>query len=210
MKEQEQQYRKMSLDGPPSPVAGGVPVPVVQDDMEEAQRKLEELRRKKAEIDDYKRRMEEIAQKKARFIADQNELGDRMFSAVERIEQELGSLANEIKELEQIRLCFTKDLKVLGAIRPDDWGQDNLEQQLTDAAEIMDHCEADYNDAVDHCSHMRHTKVLTRSRKSSRRLLISSREFVTQFIQGFSFHLPLFILLVILYAIVSCGHSNNF
>lgn len=209
MREQEQQYRKMNLNSPSASEGGGVPAPTVQDDMEDAQRRLEELRRQRAEIEEQKRREEEVAMKKARFAADQNELGDRLYAAVDKIEQELESMQDEAKELEQIRLCFSKDLKVLGSIRSDDWRLDNIEQQLSKAAEIMDHCESDYTDAAEHCSRMRHTKILTRSR-GSKKLLVSSREFVTQFIQGFSFHLPLFILLVILYAIVSCGHSNNF
>ncbi len=209
MNEKEQQYRKMNLDGSTSPSAGGVPAPVSQDDSDENQRKLEELRRQKAELDERMRIKEEFLQKKTLFSSSQNELGDRMYAALERIDQELESLNNELKELEQIRLCFAKDLKVLGALKAEDWTPQNIDQELAKAGEILDHCLSDYDDAVDHCSRMRHTKVLTRSRRSKRSLMISSREFITQFVQGFSFHLPLFILLVILYAIVSCGHSNN-
>lgn len=178
------------------------------DDMEEAQRRLEELRKQKDELDAAKRRMEEFSMKKARFAESQNELGERMFIAVERIDQELESMKQEMGELEQIRLSFTKNLKALGAVRTDEWNQENLDMQMVRGEELMEHCESDFADAVEHCAHMKHCKVLSRTARRSKKILLTSKEFTTQFLQGLSFHLPLCLILIILYLIVSCGSST--
>ena len=178
------------------------------DDMEEAQRRLEELRRQKDELDATKRRMEEFSLKKHRFSESQNELGERMFVAVERIDNELESMKQEMNELEQIRLSFSKNLKVLGAFRTDDWNQDNLDMQMARGDELMEHCESDFNDAIEHCAHMKHCKVLSRTARRSRKVLLTSKEFTTQFLQGLSFHLPLCLILILLYLIFSCGSST--
>lgn len=197
--------RRMNIDdssrGSVLPHDGG-------DDMEEAQRRLEELRRQKEELDASKRRMEEYAIKKARFAESQNELGERMFIAAERIDQELESMKQEMIELEQIRLSFSKNLKSLGSIRSNEWNQDNLDMQMSRGVELMEHCESDFADAIEHCSHMKHCKVLSRSARRSRKFLLTSREFTTQFLQGLSFHLPLCLILIIIYLIVSCGSST--
>ena len=44
---------------------------------------------------------------------------------------------------------------------------------------------------------MQHTKVLTGVRRSSK-VRISAREFMTQFLQGLSFHLPLLLIALII------------
>ena len=55
----------------------------VDADMEQAQLRLEQLRKEKEEVENSRRRLEECHMRKARFMDQQNELGDRMVNAAD-------------------------------------------------------------------------------------------------------------------------------
>ena len=55
----------------------------VDADMEQAQLRLEQLRKEKEEVESSRRRLEETHLRKARFMDQQNELGDRMVNAAD-------------------------------------------------------------------------------------------------------------------------------
>lgn len=57
----------------------------VDADMEQAQLRLEQLRKEKEEVESSRRRLEETHLRKARFMDQQNELGDRMVNAADLI-----------------------------------------------------------------------------------------------------------------------------
>lgn len=57
----------------------------VDADMEQAQLRLEQLRKEKEEVENSRRRLEECHMRKARFMDQQNELGDRMVNAADLI-----------------------------------------------------------------------------------------------------------------------------
>lgn len=207
MNPSDYQYRKMSVDEDGrSSNRRGVDY---EDDMEEAQRKLEQLRAQKEELDAFKRRAEEIERRKAEFSEDQNELGEKMYLATDKIDSEIESMRTEIAELEQIRACFKKNLAALGGIHPDSWPQEVVEQQLPRAFEVLENCSDDYNDAVDHCMQMKHCKVLTRTKRKKSSAMIGFKEGLLQFQQGLAFHLPLVVLLVVVYLIVSCHQTST-
>lgn len=206
MKSSDHQYRRMRVEEDGRTVnRGGIDY---EDDMEEAQRRLEQLRAQKEELDSFKRRAEEIERKKAEFSEDQNELGERMYLATDKLDAEIESMRAEIGELEQIKACFKKNLAVLGGIHADSWPQEAVEQQLSRALDVLDNCNDDYNDAVDHCMQMKHCKVLTRTRRKKSNAMISAKEAIHQFQQGLAFHLPLVILLAIVYLIAVLIHHS--
>lgn len=207
MKPSDPSYRKMNVDENARLInRGGIDY---EDDMEEAQRRLEELRAQKEELDAFKRRTEEIERRKADFTDDQNTLGEQMDQAVDKIDAEIDSMRDEIAQLEQIRACFKKNLSVLGGIHADSWPQDTVEQQLSRSFEILENCSEDYNDALDHCMQMKHTKVLARSRRKKNSSWLSLKEGLHQFQQGLAFHLPLVLLLLIVYFLATCHHHST-
>ena len=79
----------------------------VDADMEQAQLRLEQLRKEKEEVENSRRRLEECHMRKARFMDQQNELGDRMVNAADLIGREVESLRQESNELEQIHMALT-------------------------------------------------------------------------------------------------------
>lgn len=174
------------------------------DDMEAAQKKLEELRARKEQLDTAKRKAEEIERRKADFIEDQNFIGEQLYIASDKLEMELESMRSEMAELEQIRNCFKRDLATLGSIQAESWAAESMEQQLTRAIEVLDNCNADYNDAVDHCMQMKHSRALTRTKRKKNALLIGAGDFFRQFQQGLAFHIPLAILIALILLIYSC------
>lgn len=169
----------------------------VDSDMEQAQLRLEQLRREKEEVENSRRRLEEIHMRKARFMDQQNELGDRMVNAADLIGREVESLRQESNELEQIHMTLTRSLKMLSTVRPDEWPIENTENLVSQSQQVVDRCEEEFADAVQQCARMQHTKVLTGVRRSSK-VRISAREFMTQFLQGLSFHLPLLLIALII------------
>ena len=109
----------------------------VDADMEQAQLRLEQLRKEKEEVENSRRRLEECHMRKARFMDQQNELGDRMVNAADLIGREVESLRQESNELEQIHMALTRSLKMLSTVRPDEWpieNTDNLISQSLTAA----------------------------------------------------------------------------
>ena len=136
--------------------------------------------------------------RKARFMDQQNELGDRMVNAADLIGREVESLRQESNELEQIHMALTRSLKMLSTVRPDEWPIENTDNLISQGQQVIDRCEEEeFADAVQQCARMQHTKVLTGVRRSSK-VRISSREFMTQFLQGLSFHLPLLLIALII------------
>lgn len=169
----------------------------VDADMEQAQLRLEQLRKEKEEVENSRRRLEECHMRKARFMDQQNELGDRMVNAADLIGREVESLRQESNELEQIHMALTRSLKMLSTVRPDEWPIENTDNLISQGQQVIDRCEEEFADAVQQCARMQHTKVLTGVRRSSK-VRISSREFMTQFLQGLSFHLPLLLIALII------------
>ena len=153
----------------------------VDADMEQAQLRLEQLRKEKEEVENSRRRLEECHMRKARFMDQQNELGDRMVNAADLIGREVESLRQESNELEQIHMALTRSLKMLSTVRPDEWPIENTDNLISQGQQVIDRCEEEFADAVQQCARMQHTKVLTGVRRSSK-VRISSREFMTQFI----------------------------
>ena len=94
-------------------------------------------------------------------------------------------------------MALTRSLKMLSTVRPDEWPIENTDNLINQGQQVIDRCEEEFADAVQQCSRMQHTKVLTGVRRSSK-VRISSREFMTQFLQGLSFHLPLLLIALII------------
>ncbi len=202
MNSSDRQYRRMNIDD--DSYSSNLGKVNHADEMEEMQRKLEDLRTQQEQIDQFKQRMVEAERKKAEFIQDQIDLAERMDVDVEKITAEIESMRNEVAVLEQIRTGFKKNLAVLASINANSWPADTLEQQLDRAVEVLDSCKEEYNDAVEFCMQLNHTKVLGRVRRRKSGMWIGMKEVWYQFQQGFAFHLPLVVLLTIIYLIVSC------
>ncbi len=170
-------------------------------DMEEAQLRLEQLRKEKEEVENSRRRLEEINILKNQFMAQQNELGLRMSRATGLLAREVESLRQESNELEQIHQTLSVKLRTLGTIKPDDWPIEHTEKLIDSSRQTLDHCEEEYADAIQRCTHMQHTKVLNGVRRAGR-IRLTYREFMTQFLQGLSFHLPLLLIAAIIILLI--------
>ena len=110
----------------------------VDADMEQAQLRLEQLRKEKEEVENSRRRLEECHMRKARFMDQQNELGDRMVNAADLIGREVESLRQESNELEQIHMALTRSLKMLSTVRPDEWPIENTDNLISQGPRIHD------------------------------------------------------------------------
>ncbi len=113
----------------------------VDADMEQAQLRLEQLRKEKEEVESSRRRLEETHLRKARFMDQQNELGDRMVNAADLIGREVESLRQESDELEQIHMALTRSLKMLSTVRPDEWPIENTDNLINQGQQVIDRCE---------------------------------------------------------------------
>lgn len=193
MKPANTQYRRMDA----SPGYPSQEDDQVGSDMEQAQLRLEQLRREKEAVETSRRRLEETHTRKARFMDQQNELGERMVNAVDLIAREVESLREESNELEQIHHNLTRSLKMLSTVRPDEWPVEHTDNLVAQGQQVIDRCENEFADAVQQSARMQHTKVLTGARRSSK-VRISAREFMTQFLQGLAFHLPLLLIALII------------
>ncbi len=197
MKPNNPQYRRMDSEPTYRPPADDH----MDADMEEAQIRLEQLRKQKEEVETSRRRLEEIHLRKTAFMDQQNDLGKRMASAKELLTREIESLRQESNELEQILMSLTRSLKSLSAVKPDEWPIEHTENLIEQSGHTIDRCEEDFADAVQQCARMQHTKVLTGVRRTNR-IRLTYREFITQFLQGLSFHLPLLLIALIVIILI--------
>ncbi len=178
-------------------------------EMAETKRRLEELEQKKKEIDDRKNTIAEREEKKEQLIRESQEVREFLVSSIKRISKEINDMRIEADKLENIRDCFQRDFDYLSKINPEEWHMEDddfvpyLEKAMDGLAHCVDHCEQ----AVTHCSLMRHTNVLEEG-TFSQGPLITSREFMLHLVKGFAFHLPLIVLFLIVFSIYSCSQPS--
>jgi hypothetical protein len=177
-------------------------------DAEENQRKLEQLRKEIAANDAKQRELQELESMRWHIEEVRDGLRARIDESVRHIAAERSSMLREVEQLEDIGEAFKGNRQKLDEIIPSDWDNDTLKKYAPQVEIVFRQIESDFDDASAHCQGMKHTEVLC-SPGWKTQLAYNFRMFYWQFLKGLAFHLPLFLLLLIVFLIYNCSHTSS-
>ena len=120
---------------------------------------------------------------------------------VSRIERELESMNREQAEIEQINECLKRHLQILSSMRPQTWSTEGFNERLGEAIPKLDRAINDFEEAYAMPGRYRHTDVFQYKPGTDERRGIDWADLKIRAAQGFFFHLPLFILLLITWGV---------
>jgi DNA repair exonuclease SbcCD ATPase subunit len=180
----------------PRSTRGGHPVDF-DDKLEEAERELERIQQEREELARKKRELDELNARRRTFIAQQNELAEKLGGSLTKIDRTLFELREEAEDLEQCRSCFAAHLDKLEKINPDQWGAENLSDRLQRATLVLDAATDDFDSAAAHFSNNRSGAIFGQPSKRTRAKRGLPSEFAVNLRNGFAFNLPVIVLGVV-------------
>ncbi|MGE9268591.1 MAG: hypothetical protein ACQKBY_10875 [Verrucomicrobiales bacterium] len=158
----------------------------------DAQRQLEFLHAKRAELERQKIELEELNQLKQEFLNGQLELSEKLSATMTAIEREVYDLRQDIQDMEQTKNSFAKHLARIENINPEAWPKDSLKSELDRALSLIDQADDEYAQAADYFSGQRHRGLFGSVRSSATGN--GRGDFQAQLRHGLAFNLPLLIL----------------
>ncbi|MBK1834239.1 hypothetical protein [Roseibacillus ishigakijimensis] len=159
--------------------------------LQQAESQLEKLQRQREEIERKRQEAEEITHQRQDFIDGQIELLERLDHSVQAIDREIYDSRQELKELEEARKTFANHMQTLQGIDPRKWRKTKLAEDLQDAMDTLENCEADYEELSAHLGEGRRRGLFS-SRPSGK-----SDSFTETLRQGLAFNLPIIVLATI-------------
>ncbi len=186
---QSTSYRQMELN--PRIADGELHSP------EQMRQQVEQARQQAEYFEAQRRELEESTEKKTLFNESLNEIGMKLHNAVRRLEKELESMDREQSEIEQINECLKRHLQILSALRPHNWSSEGFHERLNEAMPKLDRAINDFEEAYACPSRYRHTDTFRYKPGTEQQQGIDWETIRNKMAQGFFFHLPLFLLLLI-------------
>jgi len=177
----------------PRAARGGHPVDY-DDKLEAAQRELERIQQEREELARKKRELDELNARKRGFVAQQNELAEKLGASLTKIDRTLFELREEAEDLEQCRSCFAAHLDKLEKINPEQWGADSIADRLERATLVLDAATDDFDSAAAHFSNSRSGAIFGQPSKRTRAKRGLPSEFAVNLRNGFAFNLPVIVL----------------
>ncbi len=154
---------------------------------------------KQAEWSEQHRELQRLKEDKAEFAAQLDELGMKLHNVVRRLAREIDSMEKEKVELRHYYDNLARHLQVLSGLDPSDWSAANMEQHLLSGLAKLDRAENDLNEAYLADKHFQHTRVFDLHPSENKRWGLSWSKLQDELVRGLFFHLPLCILILILF-----------
>ncbi len=193
-------YRQMELN--PRIADGEMHSPEqVRQQVEQARQQAEFYEAQRAQWDAQRKELEESNERKVLFNASLNEIGMKLHNAVRRLDKEIESMEREQNEVIQINECLKRHLQILSAMQPQNWSTEGFNERLREAMPKLDRAINDFEETYAGPSRYRHTEIFHYKPGIETRRGINWAELRTRFAQGFFFHLPLFLLLLITWGV---------
>jgi len=164
------------------------------DKIKSAQLELERIQSEREELERKKRELEELTSRKRLFLAQQVELTEKLAAAITLIEREIYELREETDQLDQCRRCFAEHMDSIQKHDPEKWTRDNLHEKLEKATMVTDLAADEYEQAAAYFTGTRSGAIFGKPSKGGRKTGTKTNgesEFLSQFINGFAFNLPL-------------------
>lgn len=186
-------YRQMELS--PRMNEGDIHSP------EQMRQQVEQARQQAEYYEAQRRELEESSERKTLFNESLNEIGMKLHNAVRRLDRELESMEREQAEIAQINECLKRHLQILSGMRPQTWSTEIFNERLNEAIPKLDRAINDFEEAYSIPGRYRHTEIFRYKPGIDKSLGIDWDALRSKAAQGFFFHLPLFILLLITWGV---------
>lgn len=165
--------------------------------VEQARQQAEFYEAQRAQWEAQRQELEESSTKKVLFNESLNEIGMKLHNAVRRLDKELESMAREQSEIAQINECLKRHLQILSSMQPQNWSSEGFNDRLREAMPKLDRAINDFEEAYAEPSRYRHTEIFRYKPGVEERQGINWAAIRGKLTDGFYFHLPLFILLLL-------------
>lgn len=193
---QASSYRQMELN--PRMADGEMHSPEqMRHQVEQARQQEEFFDAQLAQCRAQRQELEESNQKKVLFNESLNEIGMKLHNAVRRLEKELDSMEREQTEIAQINECLKRHLQILSSMQPQHWSPEGFDNRLQEAMPKLERAINDFEEAYAGHSRYHHTDIFRYKPGIEERQGINWKRIRTQLADGFYFHLPLFLLLLL-------------
>lgn len=186
-------YRQMELN--PRMADGEMHSP------EQMRQQVEQARQQAEFYEAQRRELEESNTRKTLFNESLNEIGMKLHNAVRRLDKELESMEREQAEVAQINECLKRHLQILSAMRPQTWSTEGFNERLGEAMPKLDRAINDFEEAYAVPARYRHTEIFRYKPGIEERRGIDWGTLRSKMTQGFFFHLPLFLLILVTWGV---------
>ena len=117
----------------------------VTEQMVDKSQELDRLRARQEELEKERRTLEELRQKQEAFDSGRRELRERIKESLVRMEKERLQTERLAQLLEETRRVFRERLDEVNALNEEDWADENLLDELTQALGLLENVRSDYN-----------------------------------------------------------------
>ncbi|MCB1236491.1 MAG: hypothetical protein KDM91_15595 [Verrucomicrobiae bacterium] len=193
-----------------------VPVTPYQEDFEdqvnEAQEQLLQLRQKQEMLERQKLELEELQRRKEEFTHGRAEVTEQLSQSIAHLEREAARAQQLAEECLDSKESFEQHLRIVEMLRPEHWSRADLRDELTRALACIEDAEQDIAQAG-HLLEVRKAapKGVRVTEKKSTASAAASREqgFLHWFKCGLAFTLPLMIFVGVALLLLSIFGAGN-
>ena len=120
----------------------------VTEQMVDKSQELERLRARQEELERERRTLEELRKKQEAFDGGRRELKDRLNESLVRLDQERLQAERLAQLLGETRHLFRERLAEVEALNEEEWGDENLLDELNKSLVLLDNVRSDYTKAM--------------------------------------------------------------
>ncbi|MDR0994284.1 MAG: hypothetical protein LBN38_06975 [Verrucomicrobiota bacterium] len=120
----------------------------VTDQMVDKAQELGRLRARQEELERERRTLEELRHKQEAFDVGRREMKDRLSESLVRMEKEQLQSERLTQMLEETRRLFRERMADVTALNEEDWEDEDLLDELSQALSVLENIRSDYNKAM--------------------------------------------------------------
>jgi len=161
----------------------------------EAQKMLEDLKRRKEEEAKAEARRVQIEERKSAFIEFHQEVVDKLKASMPKIDTEVDQRQSEVTDLEKARKHFDSTLKKLESYDPEKWSESDVLERSDRYQDMLEKASTEYSQFEAYIGKARGKRI---KKVSSPDVAVRSSTFISDMVRGFAFSLPLIVAIFIL------------
>lgn len=159
----------------------------------EAQKMLEELKKRKEEEAKAEARRVQIEERKSAFVEFHQEVIDKLRESLPTIDSEVDKRQAEVTDLEKAKKHFGATLTKLDSYDPEKWTESDVLERSDRYEEILEKAANEHSQFLDYIGAGKGKRV--KKIGSPEKSTVISSTFMSDVIRGFAFSLPLIVAL---------------
>ena len=162
----------------------------------EAQKMLEDLKRRKEEEAKAEERRVQIEERKNAFVDYHQEVVEKLTASLPTIETEVTERNNEVDDLVKAKKHFSATLNKLQSYKPSDWSENDVMELSNKYQEVLEKASGEHEQFLAYIGKRKAKKSKKVSVTSPKELVLPP--LASDLMRGFAFSLPLIITLIVL------------